>query len=256
MAVTDYFQYQQQLAEHVLLPMFRECGLDLTGRSVLDIGCGQGGALCGLANAFALGSGLGIDTDAQAIATARRHAHSGLSFEVRDFFALPSAAYDLVMMRDVLEHIRDAAAAFARACAMVAPGGWLFISYCPYYAPFGGHQHNGSGFFARVPWLHLLPERWFRRLIRVQGNAYKQRAQLEADIESVLATRITARAFARLVDRSGLRVVADRKYAVRPDYRIKFGLPAVRLPRRYMPLLTELGCMGEEILLQRESPHA
>jgi hypothetical protein len=142
----------------------------------------------------------------------------------------------------------DAAGALRKAASLLRPGGLLFASFAPFYSPFGGHQHNGSGPFSRVPWLHLLPEAWFRRALRLEGNSYKSGAGLSEDMESVLRARLTVRRFRNLVPASGLRERYFARYLSRPDYRIKFGIPEIGFPA--VPLLEELACTGVEALLE------
>lgn len=249
--IDDYFEYERRLWHETVLPRLRAIGLDLDGRRVLDVGCGHGGMLYGLGESFAPAEAIGLDLDDEMIAVAARRAGPRTRFEVRDLFAFADAdGFDAVFLRDVLEHVVDPARAFARAFELTRPGGVAFVTYAPFYGPFGGHQHNGSGLGSHVPWLQLLPEPLFRRAIRVRGNAYKQRDKLIDDVETVLRTRLTLGGFDRLLTRPDVEVLDRTRYLVRPDYRIKFGLPAVALP----PLPTavaELLCTAEALVLRR-----
>jgi len=38
-----YFQYQKNLAKEYYIPLLKNWGVDINGRKVLDIGCGNGG---------------------------------------------------------------------------------------------------------------------------------------------------------------------------------------------------------------------
>jgi SAM-dependent methyltransferase len=157
------------------------------------------------------------------------------------------------MLRDVLEHMPDAGNALRKAAALLAPGGLIFASFAPFWSPFGGHQHNGDGFFSHVPWLQALPETWFRRVLRFEGNSYKAGKALAEDMESVLRTRLTLGRFLGMVPAAGLRLENCARYLIRPDFRVKFGLPALRFPP--FPGLEELACTGVEAFLRR-SPAA
>src|SRR5690606_14219326 len=154
-----------------------------------------------------------------------------------------------VLLRDVLEHIVDVEGALAKAARLLKPGGFVFASFAPFLSPFGGHQHNGSGPFASVPWLHLLPESWFRGLLRFPGNSYKSGEALRADMDTVLLTRLSLGRFRRAAAAAGLEVRYLRGYAVRPDYRLKFGLPSLRFPA--IPGPGDLFCTGAEALLAK-----
>ncbi len=250
--VTDFHAYEKALCLRGLVPLLRKTGFDPTGRSVLDVGCGYGGVLAGLAGVFRLREAVGIDLDSDMIRDGVNKSPAGVSLRVGDFFGLPAREFDLILMRDVLEHIPDAETALAKAAAMLAPGGILFVSFAPFYSPFGGHQHNGSGLFSHVPWLQALPESWFRAALGLKGNSYKSGRGLADDMESVLRTRLTLARFHRMIPAAGLRVGYFARYLSRPDYRIKFGLPEIGFPA--IPFLDELASTGVEALLEKAYP--
>ena len=37
--------------------------------------------------------------------------------------------------------------------------------------PFGGHQQIAKGFVSRVPFIHLLPENIYAKLLRISGES-------------------------------------------------------------------------------------
>ena len=252
----DFHAYEKELGRRFLVPFLRERGFDLAGKAVLDVGCGQGGSLAALSEAWPLGKNLGIDLDAGMIRAGQAKCPPGVRLEAGDFAALAGTdagdsaeTYDLILMRDCLEHIVDVEGALRRAAGLLAPGGAVFASFAPFASPFGGHQHNGAGPFASVPWLQALPEAWFRRLLRFPGNGYKAGPALEADMATVWRTRLSVGRFRRASREAGLMARFLAGYAVRPDYEIKFGLPAVRFPA--WPGLGDLFCTGVEALLFR-----
>ena len=247
--VSDFHAYEKELCLTGLVPMLQKRGFDPAGKAVLDVGCGYGGVLAGLAEKYPLGSALGIDLDEDMIRAGQAKCPGGVLLSRGDFFALEGGPFDLILMRDVLEHIPDAEGALRKAAGLLAPRGLLFVSFAPFWSPFGGHQHNGAGIFANVPWLHALPEAWFRRALRLGGNSYKSGRALADDMESVLRTRLTLGRFRRMIPPAGLRLGYFARYLSRPDFRIKFGLPVIPFPA--IPILDELACTGVEALLER-----
>ncbi len=230
MAITDYFRYEADLARVHLLPWLRGHGALPACGAVLDVGCGYGGTLQALHAAAPDWAVHGIDLDPTMIAAGRGRLPAAVALSADDFFDWSGGPYDLILMRDVLEHIVRPEAALERAARLLKPGGYLFASFAPFAGPFGGHQHNGQGLWARLPWIHLLPEPWFRRLVTLRGNAYKQQAALERDMASVFATRFSLRRFRRGATAAGLCLCALDRYFSRPDYRLKFGWPTLPLP--------------------------
>lgn len=247
--VADFFAYERALCLQGLVPLLRKRGSDPSGKSILDVGCGYGGVLAGLVESFQPAEALGIDRDETMIREGKARCSEGIRLVTGDFLAMDARGFDLILMRDVLEHMPEAGRALEKAASMLNPGGLIFVSFAPFLSPFGGHQHNGFGFFAHVPWLHLLPEPWFRAVLRLRGNSYKSGAGLADDMESVLLTRLTLARFRRMVPDAGLRIRYFARYLSRPDYRIKFGLPELRFPP--LPVLEELACTGVEALLER-----
>jgi SAM-dependent methyltransferase len=247
--IADFHAYERGLAVTGLIPLLRARGIDPAGKRVLDVGCGYGGVLAALAEAFPLSQAVGLDVDAAMIASGAARCPAGVRLAAEDFFAYAGGPFDLILMRDVLEHIPEAEKALAKAASLLARGGALFASFAPFYSPFGGHQQNGSGLFAYVPWLHLLPRRLFRSLLRLEGNSYKAGRGLADDMDSVLRSRLTLRRFRRMIPAAGLRLTYYARYLSRPDYRLKFGLPAVGFPP--LPVLDEFACTGIEALLEK-----
>jgi 2-polyprenyl-6-hydroxyphenyl methylase/3-demethylubiquinone-9 3-methyltransferase len=111
---------------------FSEKAGDLSGRTVLDVGCGGGL----LAERFASSGAMvtGIDLSPVAIEAARRHAgESGLDIDYR--VASPAALagdasvkpFDIVVCAEVLEHVDDIRAFLAETLKMLKPGGVFFF---------------------------------------------------------------------------------------------------------------------------------
>jgi ubiquinone/menaquinone biosynthesis C-methylase UbiE len=245
--VTDFLAYERSLGLSFLIPLLDSQEITLTGKSVLDLGCGYGGVLAVLQEKYGLGEALGIDLDPEMIRKGLLASPPGVKLETGDFFAMDDQLFDFILMRDVLEHIVDVERALIKATRLLKPGGRLYASFAPFYSPFGGHQHNCAGIFSNIPWIQFLPEAWFRKILRLEGNSYKSAVGLVADMETVLKTRLTISGFRRMLPRVGLQLRFQARYLIRPDFKIKFGLPAMGFP----PLapFDDLLCTGFEAIL-------
>lgn len=244
----SYFDYELDLGKGVVARYLKNAGLSLDNKSVLDIGCGEGGILAGLAESYNF-TGLGLDYDGEMIEKARDV--PGSVFRQGDFFAYEfDEKYDFILLRDVLEHCGDPARMLEKIAQLLKPDGFVYITYTPYLSPFGGHQHNGSGFFSNVPFIHVLPEAPFLWLIRPRGNLYKESAYLVNDMKEIRETWLTTGKVNRICKAVGLRINASRSYLVRPDYRYKFGLPEIPHPA-FLPVntVTDVFCTCVEMLL-------
>ncbi len=105
---------------------------NITGKDVLDVGCG-GGILA--ESMSARGARVsGIDAGETPLTVARLHAlESGIQVDYRQITAEELAAerpesYDVVTCMEMLEHVPDPASVIAACARLVKPGGKVFFS--------------------------------------------------------------------------------------------------------------------------------
>lgn len=110
-------------------------GLSLSGRRVLDLGCGAGGISVYLAETQAAGEVVGVDVEEPVVEAARaRVRRAGLSAKVRIEKVSPGPlpfadnSFDVVFSKDAMVHIADKEALFADLCRVLKPGGCLAAS--------------------------------------------------------------------------------------------------------------------------------
>lgn len=105
----------------------------LSGKAVLDVGCGGGILTDAMARLGA--NALGIDLATKSLRVAQLHALEAQTPRVQyrevsaeDLAAEQPAAFDVVTCMEMLEHVPDPSS-IVRACAtLVKPGGWVFFS--------------------------------------------------------------------------------------------------------------------------------
>ena len=110
-------------------------GIDLSGKSVLDIGCGAGGIDVTLVRDHGAGYVTGIDVEDGVIAHARRHiAAEGLTDRIGLVkvapgpLPFPPGTFDIVFSKDSIVHIPDKHALMAEVARVLRPGGWFIAS--------------------------------------------------------------------------------------------------------------------------------
>ena len=111
---------------HQLEPMFPE----LSGKAVLDLGCGYGWH-CKYAADHGAASVLGIDQSARMIEEAkRRNAGEGIEYRVCDLleFSYPEETYDLVVSNLVLHYLEDLDGIYQRIHQTLKPGGMFLFN--------------------------------------------------------------------------------------------------------------------------------
>lgn len=104
----------------------------VSGKKVLDVGCG--GGLLSEAMAARGATVTGIDLSEKALGVARLHLlESGRSVDYRhvsaeDLATLEAGTYDVVTCMEMLEHVPNPASTIASCAALVKPGGHVFFS--------------------------------------------------------------------------------------------------------------------------------
>jgi phosphoethanolamine N-methyltransferase len=107
-------------------------GLDLAGKTLLDIGCGTGGIALLLAERHGAGHVVGVDIEAGVLAKATARAGlRGLASRVEFRRVAPGplpfadGSFDVVFSKDAMIHIPDKEALFADVFRLLRPGGWF-----------------------------------------------------------------------------------------------------------------------------------
>ena len=104
----------------------------LSGKAVLDVGCGGGILAESMAGRGAQVTG--IDLSEKALKVAKLHKlESGVAVDYRlvsaeDLAAEQPDGFDVVTCREMLEHVPDPASTVAACARLVKPGGWVFFS--------------------------------------------------------------------------------------------------------------------------------
>ena len=110
-------------------------GIDLAGKSLLDIGCGLGGPSIVLARDMGVARCIAIDVEPSLLQRATEYANKAglanqIEFHLVEPGPLPFAEhiFDVVFSKDVLIHIADKRAIYAEILRVLHPGGVLLAS--------------------------------------------------------------------------------------------------------------------------------
>jgi 2-polyprenyl-6-hydroxyphenyl methylase / 3-demethylubiquinone-9 3-methyltransferase len=105
----------------------------LSGKQVLDVGCGGGILADSMARRGA--QVLGIDLAGKALKVAQLHALEANTpnidyreISAEDLALQQPASFDVVTCMEMLEHVPDPASVVRACSALVKPGGWVFFS--------------------------------------------------------------------------------------------------------------------------------
>jgi 2-polyprenyl-3-methyl-5-hydroxy-6-metoxy-1,4-benzoquinol methylase len=243
----QHFSEQEKHTRDYLLPYFHEHIPDLPHCKVLEIGCAEGGFLKPLSQ---LGmDARGIELSAARVAIALQHSPP-LQVRAGDItdpqiFRQIGTKFDLIVMRDVLEHIPDRESTFKNLQALLKPSGYLYITFPPKYSAYGGHQQNAGSLVKLIPFIHLLPAGVLKKI----GFWLKEKSQTLDQIIQIYHNSLSISEFEKLCGRYGFGFKIKGLFFSRPIFKIRHKLPVIRCPN--LPLVREFLASGCEYLLQK-----
>jgi 2-polyprenyl-3-methyl-5-hydroxy-6-metoxy-1,4-benzoquinol methylase len=226
-----YWGYMYDLGRITIVPYLTQQGIFHSGDSVVEIGSAEGGVLHAFADKGATNC-LGTDIAEVRLEIGRtitKIAGLDVEFVYNDIiYGVPpkewEKKYDLAILRDVIEHLDDTEVALRNIKKVIKTGGSLFVTFPPYNSPYGGHQHTlGGNFLSRLPYIHHLPVNIFKKMIR------SGRPQDIVEVERLIDIKLSPDKFLKAAINAGYEVVKEEYYFLRPVFKMKFGLPTIRI---------------------------
>lgn len=234
-----YFEEQGKTTTQYVIPYLEEVMTIDASTRVLEIGCGEGGNLMPFISRDC--EVVGIDLNEAQIERARTYikettpqAKASLIYDdIYNIDPKKLGTFDLIFMRDVIEHIHNQEKFMPFLANFIKPTGKIFFGFPPWRMPFGGHQQIcRNGLLSKLPFYHLLPMPVYKGVL----NTFGEPAKTIEDLVEIKETGISIRRFEHIVQKSGY--VYDKKdlFFINPNYEIKFGLT----PRKLSPLLKHI----------------
>ncbi len=239
---THYWQMQYRCAQEYVIPFLEnECRIDLRGKKVLEIGCGEGGVIAAFYDHGC--SAVGMDIAESRLQKAReRGKPRDIQFARVDILQPEQITawqleFDLIVMKDVIEHLPGHREALIQIAKLLKPRGHLFFSFPPWYMPFGAHQQVLHSKLKFIPYTHLLPRTWFRGLAQRFGE---QKVVID-ELVGLYDSRLSLMALNKLLQEIPYDVVLKKLYLTNPMYKYKFGLPPIQQPAlvAHLPVIRE-----------------
>ncbi len=224
-----YFDIQYRVTKDYILPFISKNTPGKKWNRVLEIGCGEAGVLkCFLEEgAFCTG----IELSAYRIELAEMYhaealAAGRIEFVNRNIFDIDpehdlGGRYDLIILKDVIEHIPGQREFLHQLPAFLNDGGCIFFAFPPWQMPYGGHQQVcKSKFLSKLPYFHLLPVSLYKLILRLGGESQATRDELM----EIKSTGISIERFERYLGSSHFHIIDRRHYFINPIYQYKFGV--------------------------------
>lgn len=223
----QYFEEQGVTTSRYVIPYIETHRPVTDTTRILEIGCGEGGNLMPFVERGC--EVVGVDLKPQQIEKANRFSvelyPAGkarfLAQNIYDSTPEDLGTFDIIMLRDVIEHLPNQEQFMAHMKTFLKPKGVVFFGFPPWRMPFGGHQQIcHSKFLSKVPYFHLLPRFLYRAVLKLFGEPQGIIDEL-MDIQS---TQISIHRFERIVASNDYRFAKKTLYLINPNYEVKFGL--------------------------------
>jgi len=242
-----HFHEQKEFTQKYLLPYFQKYIPELHKMSVLEVGCAEGGLLEVLNTNGIEAMGIELSSERIQIAYKKNSSLNIIQGDITDpqLYDKIGKEYDLIIMREVIEHVFDKEAAFNNLDKLLKKGGYLYISFPPKYSPFAGHQQIAKSYLKVIPYLHLFPT----RILKSLEKYFSEDQNFVDEIKLHYRTGMKIRKFEEFCRIKKFIPVKKELFLFRPIYGFRFGLPKIKLPN--IPLIREVITFGYEVLLKK-----
>jgi len=232
-----YFNEQVFTTENYVIPLIQQSVAIDSNTTVLEIGCGEGGNIQPFMDLSCNITGIDISTSKIDSAVKFLRGHSNyhkIKLIARDIYLAENdltEKFDIILMRDVIEHIHDQDRFMAYVKRFMKPGTLFFLAFPPWYNPFGGHQQVAeSRILSKLPYYHILPKSVYRFILKTGGES---KEKIEAFLE-IKDTGISIERFEKISKKHKYQIIKKISYFINPNYQVKFGLK----PRKQITLIT------------------
>lgn len=222
----QYFEMQVKNTAQFVIPFMEQKMECKPGMQVLEIGCGEGGVLKAFINKGC--KGVGVELDESRLVNAREWLQDdinvgNLQLISKDIYQVnPSVEFatlfDIILLKDVIEHIHDQKKLLAWMQHFLKPGGVIFFGFPPWQMPFGGHQQLCTNpFLSKLPYFHLLPTFLYKFILSIAKQPVN-------DLLEIKETGISIERFEKIVKETNYTVLHQIHYLINPIYEYKFNL--------------------------------
>lgn len=224
-----YFEMQYRIAKDYIIPFIQVHAPEREWGRVLEIGCGEAGVLKAFLEEGSFCTG--IELSADRLTSAQKFhqeaiAEGRIEFVNRNIFDIDpendlGGRYDLVILKDVIEHIPGQKTFMRQLPAFLNEGGMIFFGFPPWQMPYGGHQQVcKSKLLSRLPYYHLLPGTVYKTVLKLGGET----PMTIEELMDVKSTGISIEQFENALRFNKMAVMGKRHYLFNPIYQYKFGV--------------------------------
>jgi SAM-dependent methyltransferase len=224
-----YFDWQTAVTKDAVIPFLQPFLPQGKPLRVLEIGCGEAGVLKAFIDQGHYGCGVELSDEraqtaqinlASFIKSGQANIISKNIYDI-DPSTQWDDLFDLIVLKDVIEHIPNQEKFIPALKSFLRPGGVVFFAYPPWWMPFGGHQQVcRNKWLSKLPWYHLLPMGAYKAILRMGGES----PQTIQNLVEVKETGITIERLKRIVRSSQYAILKEKYWFINPIYAYKFKL--------------------------------
>jgi SAM-dependent methyltransferase len=251
-----YFQEQSECTRKYVIPYIEQVLPVTPNLRILEIGCGEGGNLKPF---LELGCHcVGVDIDVAQIEKAEQYLSEyyqgdNLTLIARNIYDVQPdeiGTFDIIMLRDVIEHIPNQEQFLPHLKDFMHAHTVVFFGFPVWCNPFGGHhQICRNKWLSHTPWLHLLPNCLYSKVLQWGGESV---STIKALLE-IKATGISLHRFEQIIHKEQYKVLQHTHYLINPNYEIKFGLRPCVLPKcLQIPYLSDFYTTAMYYLIEKQ----
>ncbi len=226
-----YFNMQYVNSKEYIIP-FIEQFIDLGKKQdILEIGCAEAGVLKAFTDKGHQCLGIELSPERVKIAEsfmAEELAAGKIAFMSKNIYDIDvdkdlETKFDLIILKDVIEHIHDQAKFMSFLHKFLKPNGKIFFGFPPWQMPFGGHQQVAkSKILSALPYYHMLP----RPIYKVILKAFGESPQKVENMLEIKDTGISIERFEKILKKEKYKTLKRQLYLINPIYKYKFGVSA------------------------------
>lgn len=235
---SQYFKEQGETTKKYVIPYIDEVKKVTPAMRVLEVGCGEGGNMMPFLDMGC--ECVGVDIDEPRLELGRTYFAdhpnvNKLTLTASDIYKVDATVlgtFDLIMLRDVIEHLPNQEVIMEIFKKFLKPDGIIFFGFPPWRMPFGGHQQVlGHKIASKLPYYHILPGFMYYGMLRMFG----EREWIPV-LREVKETRISIARFHRIIKKLNYKIRKETYYLINPNYEVKFNLkqrtvlPVFRIP--------------------------
>lgn len=234
----QYFEEQGRTTGKYVIPYLSDIVKIDTKTEVLEIGCAEAGNLKPFLDIGCKATGIDISCSRIELANEFYKNHKNrvnLTLICEDIYKCDTNTkkYDIIIMRDVIEHIPNQEKFLSFVKQFLKPEGKFFLAFPPWQNPFGGHQQLCKNkLLSKIPFFHLLPLGAYKFILKSFGES-------ESSIETLIEikqTGISIERFEKIIKTEKYNIDKKTYYFINPNYETKFGLK----PRKQIKLISAI----------------